>query len=156
MEMSDHAPAVEKVAGNGDGQRRAFFRIGGGAEFVEQHERARIGEAGEAVEVGDVRGKGGERRLNGLRVADVGKERGEDRKAGGCGGDGQAGLGHHGQQSRGFERDGFAAGVGAADDQLALRGGEFQSERDDATAGRCAGAFRAADGGRRRGAADRA
>ena len=30
----------EEVAGDGDGEGRAFFRIGGGAEFVEQDERA--------------------------------------------------------------------------------------------------------------------
>jgi hypothetical protein len=119
VEMSDHAPAARKVAGDGDGQRGAFFGIGGGAELVEQHQRARVGEAREAVEVGDVRGEGGERGLDGLRVADVGQERGEDGKAGGRGGNGQAGLGHHGQQRGGLEGDGFAAGVGAADDELA-------------------------------------
>ena len=144
------------MAGDGYGQGGAFFGIGGGTEFVEEHQGARIGETGEPVEVGDVRGKGGEFRLDGLRVADVGKERSENRKAGGCGGDGQAGLGHHCQQSGGFESDGFAAGVGAADDELALGGGELESERDDATAGLRGDAFRAADGGRRRGAADRA
>ena len=56
-------------------------------------------------------------------------------KAGGGGGNGQAGLGHHGQQRGGFERDGFAAGVGAADDELACFGGEFEGERDDLPAG---------------------
>ena len=82
--MSDHAPAVEKVAGNGHGQRRAFFGIGGGAKLVEQHQRARVGEAREPIEVGDVRGEGGERGLDRLRVADVGQKRREDRKAGRC------------------------------------------------------------------------
>ena len=71
----------QKVAGNGHGQRGAFFGIGGGAELVEQHQRARAGEAREPVEVGDVRGEGGELRLNGLRVADVGQKRGEDRES---------------------------------------------------------------------------
>jgi hypothetical protein len=93
------------------------------------------GQAREAVEVGDVRGKGGERGLDGLRVADVGQKCREDRKAGGRGGDGQAGLRHHGQQRRGLERDGLAAGVGAADDELALGGGQLQRERDDTAAG---------------------
>ena len=114
------------------------------------------GEAREAVEVGDVRGEGGELRLNGLRVADVGQERGEDGKAGCRGGDGQTGLRHHGQQRRGLERDGFAAGVGAADDELALGGGEFKSERNDMAAGhaempfeqRMAGGFEAQKIGR--------
>ena len=39
----------EEKRGNGDGERGAFFRIGGGAEFVEQDERLRIGEAREAI-----------------------------------------------------------------------------------------------------------
>ncbi len=133
--MSDHAPAVEEVAGDGDGERGAFFRIGGGAKLVEQDEGLRIGQAREAVEVDDVRGEGGELSLNGLGVADVGEECGEDREAGGGGGDGQAGLGHHGQQRGGFEGDGFAAGVGAADDELAMLGGEFQSEWNNVAAG---------------------
>ena len=140
MEMSDHAPAVEKVAGDGDGQSGAFFGIGGGAEFVEQDQGLCAGEAREAIEVGDVRGEGGERGFNGLRVADVGQKRGEDGKTGGGGGDGQASLGHHGQQGRGLEGDGFAAGVGTADDELAGVGGEFESERDDLAAG-CAEAL---------------
>ena len=56
-----------------------------------------VSEAREAVEIGDVRGKGGEFRLDGLRIADVGQKRSKDRKAG-CGGwNRQAGLRHHGQ-----------------------------------------------------------
>ncbi len=37
----DAAPGVdgEEVRGDGDGQRRAFFGVGGGAELVEQDER---------------------------------------------------------------------------------------------------------------------
>ena len=35
--------------------------------------------------------------------------------------DGQTGLGHHGEERGGFEGDGLAAGVGAADDELAGR-----------------------------------
>ena len=66
-----------------------------------------------------MRGEGGEFRLNGLRVADVGEKCSEDRKARRSCGYGQACLGHHGEQRRGFEGDGFAAGVGAADDELA-------------------------------------
>ena len=131
MEMSDQAPASRKCAGDGDGEGGAFFRVGGGAELVEQDEGACVGEAGEAVEVDDVGGEGGELGLDGLGVADVGEEGGEDGEAGCGGGDGQAGLGHHGEQGGGFEGDGFAAGVGAADDELAGFGGELEGERDD-------------------------
>ncbi len=92
--------------------------------------------------------KGGELGLDGLGVADVGEECGEDGEAGRGGGNGQAGLGHHGEQRGGFEGDGFAAGVGAADDELAGFGGEFEGERDSMApvARRCS---RAAGGGRR-------
>ena len=139
----------EEVCGDGDGERGAFFRIGGGAELVEKDERMSVGEAREAIEVEDVSGEGGELGLDGLGIADVGEECGEDGEAGGGSGDGQAGLGHHGQQRGGFEGDGFAAGVGAADDELAGLGGEFQCKRDNMTAGGAEVSFRGADGGRR-------
>ena len=35
-----HASGGAEVFGDGDGERCAFFGIGGGAEFVEQDERA--------------------------------------------------------------------------------------------------------------------
>ncbi len=95
----------------------------------------RVGQPRKAIEIEDVRGKGGELGFNRLRVADIGKERGEDRKARGRCGHGQSGLRHHRQQRRGLERHGLAAGVGAADDELASCGGEFERERDDAPAG---------------------
>ena len=56
-------------------------------------------------------------------------------------GTGKPGLGHHGQQRGGFEGDGLAAGVGAADDELAGFGGEFERERDNLTAGRARRCF---------------
>ena len=156
MEMSDHAPAVKKWLAMATASAEPSSGSVEEPSSSSSTRELRIGEAREAVEVGDVRGKGGEFRLNGLRVADVGQKRGEDRKAGGRGGNRQAGLRHHGQQGRGLERDGFAAGVGAADDELALCGGEFESERDDAAAGcakmpfeqRMAGGFEAQKIGR--------
>ena len=44
-------------------------------------------------------------------------------KMSGGGGDGQVGLGHHGEQGGGLECDGLAACVGTGDYELALRGG---------------------------------
>ncbi len=44
------------------------------------------------------------------------------------GGNGKTGLGHHGEQRGGLERDGFAAGVGAGDDELAVGGGELKGD----------------------------
>ena len=68
-------------------------------------------------------GEGGECSLDGLGIADVGEEGGEDGQMSGGGGDGKAGLGHHGEEGGGLEGDGFAAGVGAGDDELAVGGG---------------------------------
>ena len=50
-----------------------------------------------------MRGKGGERGFDGLRVANVGQECREDGETGRRGGDGQPGLGHHGEEGGGFE-----------------------------------------------------
>ena len=76
---------------------------------------------------------GGEARevaLDGLGVAYVGVDAGEEGEVCLFGGDGDAGLGHEGEEAEGFERDGFAAGVGAADDELSGGGGEDDGEWD--------------------------
>ena len=114
-----HAADAAEMAGDGDGEGGAFFGIGGGAEFVEQDERMRGRGAGDEIDVGDVGGEGGEILLDGLVVADVGEDGVEDGELGAVGGDGDAGLGHQGEQADGFQGDGFAAGVGAGDDELA-------------------------------------
>ena len=126
--MRDHAPAARKWCGDGDGEGGAFVGIGGGAELVEEDERSGCAaRCGDAVEIDDVRGEGGEGLLDGLGVADVGEEGVEDGQSGGCGGDRDSGLGHEGAERGGFEGDGFAAGVGAADDELA-GGGKASSK----------------------------
>ena len=63
---------VEEVIGDGDGEGGPLFRIGGGAELVEEDEGTGVGEFGETVEVEDVCREGGEGGLNGLGIADVG------------------------------------------------------------------------------------
>ena len=92
------------------------------------------GGVGDEIDVGDVGGKGGEILLDGLRVADVGENGVEDGQIGALGRDGDSGLGHEDEQADGFEGDGFAAGVGAADDELAVGGVHLQGERDDGLA----------------------
>ena len=128
--------ALEEMRGNGDGKRGALFGIGGRAEFVEKDERICIGEPGEAIEVDDVGREGGELGLDGLGVADIGQKCGEDGEAGGGGRNRQAGLGHHCQQCGGFESNGFAAGVGAADDELARLLCKLQCQRNNLTTSR--------------------
>jgi hypothetical protein len=132
---------LEKMMRHGHGQRRTLFRIGGGAQLVEQHERARIGEPREPVKIGDVRGEGGERRFDRLRIADVGEERSEHGKNGKCGWNWNSSLRHHGEQSRGLERHRLAAGIGPADDQLALVRRQFQNEWNRLSAARAQALF---------------
>ena len=61
--------------------------------------------------------EGGQRLLDALLVADVGKDAVETGKDGFVGGDVQSGVGQHGQQAGGFQRHGLAAGVGAGNQQ---------------------------------------
>ena len=72
------------------------------------------------VDVGDVRGERREVLLDRLVVADVGEDCVEDGQLGAIGRHGNSRLRHQSQQAHGLERDGFAAGVGAADDDLAV------------------------------------
>ena len=123
--------AAEKVTGDGDGEGRAFFGIGGRAKLVEEDERVGAGLAGDAIDVGDMGGEGREIALDGLSVADVGVDGVENGQAGLGGGDGQAGLGHEAEQAEGLEADGLAAGVGARDDELAGAALEDEGERDE-------------------------
>ena len=111
--------AAEEV-GDGDGQRRAFFGIGGRAQLVEQHQRMRGGVVRDEIDVGDVRGKRRQVLLDGLVVADVGEDGVEDGQLGAVGRNRNARLRHQRQQADGLQRDRLAAGVGAADDELAM------------------------------------
>ena len=113
------AADAAEMSSDGDGESGAFFGIGGGAEFIEQDQRLRRRGAGDEIDVGDVRGEGGEILLDRLIVADVGEHGVEDREFGAVGGDGKAGLGHESEEANGFQGHRFAAGVGAGDDELA-------------------------------------
>ena len=127
--MQVQARSVEEVFGDRDGERRAFLGIGGGAKLVEQHERLRVGMAADVVHVDDMRGEARKVALDRLRVADVRVDRGEEREDGLVGRDGQPGLRHQREQPGRFERDGFTAGIGPGDDQLAGVGFEREGQR---------------------------
>ena len=129
-----HAANAAEVDGDGDRQRRAFFGIGGRAEFIEQHQRLRGRRARNEIDVGDVRGKCRKILLDRLIVADVGEHGIEDRHLGAIGGDGNAGLRHQREQTDGFQRDGFAAGVGAGDHELAAVAFELDGDGNDGCA----------------------
>jgi hypothetical protein len=113
---------------DGDAERAAFLGVGGAAEFVEEDERF-VGDTAEHEgDLADVGGEAGEGFGDGLVVADVGEDLIEDGEFGGYGGDGDAGLGHEGEEAGGFHGDGFAAGVGACDEECAC--GAVDGERD--------------------------
>ena len=97
-----HAADSAKVSGDGDGERGAFFGIGGGAEFIEQDERLRSRGAGDEIDVSDVRGKSGEVLLDRLVVADIGENGVEYGHFGAVGGDWNSGLRHQGEQADWF------------------------------------------------------
>ncbi len=108
-----------EVLDDGHAERAALFGIGGRAQFVQQHQRIGRDVERHLADVGDVRGKGAEVFLDGLVVADIGQHLLEERELGLGGGHRQAGLRHQAEQSHGLQRDGLAAGVGAADQQRA-------------------------------------
>ena len=110
-----------QVAQQGDRQGRALGGIGAGAHLIEQHQAgasagvARQGgqDPGDAAHVA---AEGGEVLLQGLLIADVGQHQlAPGQRGGAAAGQKQAGAGHQGRQAHTFERDGFAAGVGAGD-----------------------------------------
>ena len=68
-------------------------------------------------------GEGAEVFLNGLVVADIRQHLLEERELGFGRGHGKAGLRHQAEQPDGLEGDGFAAGIGAADQQGAAVAG---------------------------------
>ena len=115
-----------------DGERRAFFRSRAGAHFVHENERAIGGDFQHGFQIEHVRGKRGEVGGDGLLVADIGEHAIEDRQLGALGGDGNCGLRGERGEADGFERDGFAAGVRAADDHHGFVAAE--SERTCGTA----------------------
>ena len=135
-----------------DGQRRALFGIGGRAQFVEQHQRMRGRVVRDEIDVGDVRRKRGQVLLDRLVVADVGEDGVEDRQLGALGRNRNSRLRHQRQQSDGLQRDGLAAGVGAADDELAMLASSSTVSGTTATPS-ASGCAPAADGARCAGSA---
>ena len=75
----EHATDSAEVIGDGDCEGRTFFRIGGGAQLVEQYQRLWRGGARNEINVGDVRRKCREILLDGLVIANIGQNRIEHR-----------------------------------------------------------------------------
>ena len=79
-----------------------------------------------------MRGECRERLLDRLLVADIGKHPVKDRnEASVVRRDVKAALGHEGEKSQRLERDGFAAGVGAGNNERVKIGAEADGNRHD-------------------------
>src|SRR5262249_21137635 len=101
------------------------------AQFVQQHERLRIRRAQYADDIFQMPGKGRERLLDRLFVADVGKDAGIEwqtrtfrrRNV-------QTTLRHQREQTDCFERNRFAAGIRSCDDENGKGALQFKRDRN--------------------------
>ena len=128
------ACGTAEVVGDGHRQRGALFGIGGRAQLVQQNQRLRGRLVRDEIDVGNMRRKRRKVLLDGLVVANVGEHAIEDGHLGALGGKRNTRLRHQRQQPDRLERHGFAAGVGAADDQLTMLGVEFDGQRNHGNA----------------------
>ena len=116
---SCHHPAAHFPAELNDGrsQSRALSRVGARAQLIEEHQSPVIALRHHIHDGSHMAGEGGKALGNGLLIADIRENGLEGRKGAAVSrGNVQAALGHQGEQTDGFQGDGFAAGVGAGDD----------------------------------------
>ena len=107
-------------------QRLPLFGIGAAAQFVDQHEAARIRTLGDLDHIFDMRGKGGKVLLDALRISDIGKNiRKDGHFAPLRRGDKDAAARHHAEEAAHFERNRLAARIGPRNQQKAI----FAAER---------------------------
>ena len=141
----------EKVAGNGHGQRRAFFGIGGGAELVEQHQRACIGQMRErrsrlvmcAEKVESAASMDCASPMSARNAVKTGK-------LAAVAGMGRPACAIMASRAVVLSVTVLPPVLGPLMMSWRVCGGQLQSERDNADRRSRAGAFRAADGGRLR------
>ena len=115
-----------------DCQRRALGRVGARAELVQQDERFPVADADDLDDIFHMRREGGERLLDRLLIADVRQhQREHGNKAPVIGGDMQTAFRHQRQKADGLERDGFAARIGAGDDERIEVRSEPDGDRHD-------------------------
>ena len=110
--------AREQGVNDGLAQRRAFVRVGAGADFVRQRQGSRPGGLDHGPQVTHVRGKRAEAVFDALRVADIGHhplEHGHPRSR--FRGHVQSAGGHQVQQAHRLQGHGLTAGVRAGNHQ---------------------------------------
>ena len=114
--------------GLGDGPAQAG--LGAGAKFINQHQAALAGQQHELLHGQQVRRVGRKVVFQALLVADIQENIFEDAGFGIVGaGNEQAHLQHELHEAHGFQGHGFAARVGAGNDEDALLGVQLQVER---------------------------
>jgi hypothetical protein len=111
---------------------RAVLGVGSRAGLVEEHERAGGRPREDLREVPDVAGEGREVARDGLRIADVGPHRVEERETGArVRQHRNPRLRHEHREAEGLQGDALAAGVRPADEQQSRAGGELDVDRRD-------------------------
>ena len=106
------AAAFEQPFEDRPGERRALRWVCAGAEFIEQHERPRLGPFEDAPHVSHVGRERGKRLLDALLVANVSEDaRVDNHLAAVVAGHRQPGLGHQREQPEGLQRDRLPARV---------------------------------------------
>ena len=114
----DESPLIPGLLNDGDGQSRTLHRVCAGAQLVEQQQTVVVHFIQDLDDVGHMGREGRQALLDALLISYVRQHPTEHpHGAAAVGGDVQAALGHQAQQSDGFQGHGFAAGVGAGDDQ---------------------------------------
>ena len=115
-----------------DRQCRALGRVRACTELIKKNERGVVADFENIHDVFHVRGKCRERLLNRLLVADISKNTVEDgNEASVVRRNVKAALCHEGEKSQRLERDGFAAGVGAGNNERVKIGAEADGNRHD-------------------------
>ena len=114
----DESPLIPGLLNDGDGQSRTLHRVCAGAQLVKQQQTVVIHLLQDPDDVGHMGREGRQALLDALLISYVRQHPAEHpHGAAAVGGDVQAALGHQAQQANGFQGHGFAAGVGAGDDQ---------------------------------------
>ena len=93
---------ILEIVEQGARQGRALGRVGAGADFVENHQRAAVGLRQDVDDIGHVRRKGGERLLDTLFVADISENALKNGKLGCLSRDMQSALRHQREQADGL------------------------------------------------------